>query len=99
MLEINFPPKPVRTLNPFGIATPTETEIFLRALQRAAAASLAVFVFLRYGPALQARLPSFLRLGAITLIGGYCLSAPATFLGLGALMIYRDAVHISRDIQ
>jgi hypothetical protein len=98
MSAIAFPPKPVRDLSPIGIKTPTETVRLLVALQRTAAASLGVFLFLRYGPALQSRMPSY-TVATLTMIVGYCLSAPGAFMGLGALFFYKGGAHISLHLR
>lgn len=98
MSTITFPPQPIRDLNPFGIKTPTETVRLLLALQRTAAASLGVFLFLRYGPALQTRMPSY-TVGTLTMIVGYCLSAPAASMGFGAFTFYQGGVYISMHLK
>ncbi len=98
MSTITFPPKPLRDLNPRGITTPTETVSLLVALQRTAAASLGVFLFLRYGAALQTRMPPYI-VGTMTMVVGYCLSTPAAFMGFGALTFYQGGVHISMHLR
>jgi hypothetical protein len=93
-----FPPKPLTDLSPFGIKTPTETEAFLLALQRATAATLTVFLLYRYGSGLQDRLPhlpmpeisNLLILSGV----GYCLSAPATNLGFGSCFLIKGTINI-----
>lgn len=91
MSAITFPPQPLKDLKPWGINSPTQTQDWLLAVQRTAAASITVFLFVRYRAAL--RLPP-IQLRVLTLVAGYCLSAPATCIGLGAFMVYNGAVNL-----
>lgn len=93
-----FPPKPLRDLSPFGIKTPTETEAFLVALQRAGAAALTVFLLCRYGSSLQSHMPELPMPGFSNLLilsgVGCCLSAPATNLGFGTCFFIKGTMNI-----
>jgi hypothetical protein len=91
MPAIMFPPKPLKDIKPWGINTPTQTQEWLLAVQRIAAASITVFLFVRYQTDL--RLPP-IQLRVLTLAAGYCLSTPATFIGLGAFKLYNGTINL-----
>ena len=98
MSAITFPPRPLKDLKPWGINTPTQTQEWLLAVQRTAAASIALFLILHYRIALQAHL-SPVAVRVLPLVAGYCLSAPATFIGLGAFTLYNSPINLSRNLK
>jgi hypothetical protein len=91
-----FPPRVLPDINIFNVRSSTELGYKLLALQRVAAAALAVYICYCYWPSKHRALSAWVD---VMPIGGYCLSAPATFLALGGFYIYDGSVRLVLGVK
>ncbi len=95
-LSTYFIPQVLHDINVFKVGSPTELNSKLVALQRAAAAALVGYLYMRYPVPLPDQLTkTYVGVLSCVALGSFCLATPTHLLEFGGVVIYRGMVNIT----